>query len=252
MTKAPKTAVLEAIRVFRYLQGTKHYGLCFKPCLNSREVIAYTDANHAVNRSQSGAVIELGENVVTWRSMKQSEVSLSSAESEVKALAMAAVLAEFVSTLRESLCLPTPVTEIRCDNTAAIVLASGERSWRTKAAANKVNAIRERVENGRLKVSYVGTKEQCADSLTKFLRGGPDQNKAREHLSLVSQEDWISGRGALAKACGLRNSFRATGSFGPRVFRVNCPPSGALVRSFRVRDLLDLFPLCAGKNVCVT
>ena len=84
-----------------------HY--VFKQCLNSREVIAYTDANHAINRSQSGAVIKLGDNVVTWRSMKQSEVSISSAESEVKALAMTSVLAEYVSTLRESLCLPTPV-----------------------------------------------------------------------------------------------------------------------------------------------
>ena len=86
MTKAPKTAVLEAIRVLGYLQGIKHYALCFKPCPNSMEVIAYTDANHATNRSQSGAVIKLGENVVTWISMKQSEVSLSSAESEVQGI----------------------------------------------------------------------------------------------------------------------------------------------------------------------
>ena len=172
------------------MQGTKDYALSFKACpKNCMDVIAYTDANHATNRSQSGAVIKLGENVVTWRSMKQSEVSLSSAESEVQALAMTGVLVDYVSTLRESLCLPTPAVEIRCDNTAAIVLATGEGSWRTKAAANKVNAIREKVEKGKLKISYVGTKEQCADSLTKFLRGGPDQNKAREHLSLVSLED---------------------------------------------------------------
>ena len=83
MLKAPKTAVIEAIRVLRYLQGTKHYGLAFKSCRNCMDVIAYTDANHATNRSQSGAVIKLGENVVTWRSAKQTEVSLSSAESEV-------------------------------------------------------------------------------------------------------------------------------------------------------------------------
>ena len=69
--------------------------------------------------------------------------------------------------------------ELKCDNTAAIVLATGEGSWRTKAAADKVNSLREKVEKGKLKISYVGTKEQCADSLTKFLRGGPDQNKAR-------------------------------------------------------------------------
>ena len=131
-------------------------------------MIAYTDANFSTKRSQTGAVIKLGNNVVAWRSMKQSEVSLSSAESEVQALASTEVLADYVTTLRESLCLPTPTMEIRCDNTAAIVLATGEGSWRTKAAANKVNAIREKVENGKLKVSYVGTKQQCADSLTKF------------------------------------------------------------------------------------
>ena len=39
MTKAPRTAVLEAIRVLRYLQGTKHFALCFKPGSNFREVI---------------------------------------------------------------------------------------------------------------------------------------------------------------------------------------------------------------------
>ena len=64
MTKAPKTAVLEATRVLRYLQGTKHIGLCFKPCPNYREVIAYTDANFSTKRSQTGAVVKLGINVV--------------------------------------------------------------------------------------------------------------------------------------------------------------------------------------------
>ena len=119
--------------------------------------------------------------------------------------------------------------ELRCDNTAAIVLATGEGSWRTKSAANKVNAVREKVEAGSLKVTYVGTKDQCADSLTKFLRGGPDQIKAREHLSLVSLENCTNGRDAHAKACRLRDSFRATGVFGPRICRVVCSAQGDLV-----------------------
>ena len=164
MTKAPKTAVQEAIRVLRYLQGTKHYVLSFKPCTNPGEVIAYTDANYAPTRSQTGIVIKLGTNVITWRSMKQSVTSLSSAESEVQALAMTGVLADFVSTLRESLCLTTSLVEIRCDNTAAIVLATGEGSWKTKAAANKVAAIRERVEHGEFKISYVGEQRISAQT----------------------------------------------------------------------------------------
>ena len=130
--------------------------------------------------------------------------------------------------------------ELRCDNTAAIVLATGEGSWRTKSAANKVNAVREKVEAGLLKVTYVGTKDQCADSLTKFLRGGPDQIKAREHLSLVSLENCTNGRDAHAKACRLRDSFRATGVFGPRICRVVCPAQGDLVSELSDPGTRDL------------
>merc|ERR1712240_828448 len=212
-----------------YLKGTKDVGLIFKPCSNSGEVIAYTDANFSGKRSQTGAAVKLGDNLVTWRSMKQSEVSMSSAESEVQALATTEVLADYIKTLRESLCLPTPLIELRCDNTAAIVLATGEGSWRTKAAANKVNAVREKVEAGSIKVSYVGTQQQCADSLAKFLRGGPDQVKAREHLSLVSLEHHTNGRGAHANACGLRTGFRTSDVFAPRICRVICSDTGCLV-----------------------
>ena len=106
-TKAPKRAFLECMRVLRYLNGTEDLGLQFKPCKNHQEVIAFTDANFLAKRSQTGAVVKLAINVVAWRSMKQTEVSLSSAESEVQALASTEVLAEYIRTLRESLCLPT-------------------------------------------------------------------------------------------------------------------------------------------------
>ena len=144
VTKAPKTALMEGVRVLRYLNGTKHVGLQFRPCNNHQEVIAYTDANFSTKRSQTGVVVKLGSNVVAWRSMKQTEVSVNTAESEVQALASADVLADYVKTLRESLCLPTPMIEIRCENTAAIVLSTGEGSWRTKSAANKVYAVKEK------------------------------------------------------------------------------------------------------------
>merc|ERR1711973_738638 len=84
-TEAPRRAFLEGMRVLRYLNGTKHFGLQFKACKNSDEVIAYTDANFSVQESQTGAVIKLGVNVVAWRSMKQAESKLSTAESEVQA-----------------------------------------------------------------------------------------------------------------------------------------------------------------------
>merc|ERR1711867_125740 len=41
-TKAPKRAFLEGMRVPRYLNGTKHFGLQLQACENSEEVVAYT------------------------------------------------------------------------------------------------------------------------------------------------------------------------------------------------------------------
>ena len=83
------------------------------------------------------------------------------------------------------------------------MLSTGEGSWRTKSAANKVYAVKEKVEAGGLRISYVETKEQCADSLTKFLRGGPDQLRARQQLSLVD----LAVRGELnPRACRVQLS----------------------------------------------
>ena len=63
-------------------------------------MIAHTDALFSAKRSQTGSVVKLGANVVAWRSMKQTEVSTSSAESEVQALASTDMLADYVTTLK--------------------------------------------------------------------------------------------------------------------------------------------------------
>ena len=114
-TKAPQCAVVEGLRVLRYLQGTKTLGLRFQKCSNSDDIIAYTDANFSPRRSQSGSLIKLGVNTVAWRSTKQVKTVLSTAESEVHACACTTNIADYVKELRESLCLPTPNMEIKCD-----------------------------------------------------------------------------------------------------------------------------------------
>ena len=74
--------------------------------------------------------------------------------------------------------------EIKCDNKAATTLATGEGSWKTKSAANKVYFLREQVEFGFARVEHVSTNLQAADSLTKFLTGGTSQKNARELLGM--------------------------------------------------------------------
>ena len=149
-TKARKRAFTEGARVLRYLSGTKDLGLQLQKCKNYQSVLAFTDANFSVKRSQTGAVVKLGTKGVAWRSMKQADVSMNTAESEVQAVASTVVFADYIKALRESLCLPTPIMEIMCDNTSAIVLSTGEGSWRTNLAATNVYAVKENVKCGKI------------------------------------------------------------------------------------------------------
>ena len=77
--------VLAVKRIFRYLKGTKDFGLWY---LKGKDLslIAYIDADWAGciddRRSTSGAVFYLGECLVSWLSKKQSSISLSTAEAE--------------------------------------------------------------------------------------------------------------------------------------------------------------------------
>ena len=82
--------------------------------------------------------------------------------------------------------MPTPLVELRCDNDAAKTLSTGEGSWKTKSTANKVHRVTEKVELGIDTVEYVSTIDQCADSLTKFLKGGPEQRRSVEHLAFAA------------------------------------------------------------------
>ena len=129
--------------------------------------------------------------------------------------------------MRESLCLPTSVVRIKCDNTAAIVLATGEGSWRTKSAANKVYQVKEKVQNGLIEITYVSTKDQCADSLTKYLKGGEPQKKANLQLSLIDLDSWLPEKDLITRAKEVRFSSEFE-FFQPVVKRVFCSSPDAL------------------------
>ena len=79
-------------RIFRYLQGTKSYGLCFKSG-DDVDFLGYSDADWAGDladrKSTSGYVFILMGAPVSWGSKKQSSVSLSTSEAEYIALSLA-------------------------------------------------------------------------------------------------------------------------------------------------------------------
>ena len=52
-TKAPTQALIEGLRVLRYLQGTKDVGLHYKACQDHDKVRAYGDANFGIGHRQA-------------------------------------------------------------------------------------------------------------------------------------------------------------------------------------------------------
>ena len=77
-------------RIIKYLKGTAGHGVLFKSN-GHLEIQAYTDADWAGDKgdrmSSSGNFTLVGGNLVTWRSKKQTVVSLSSAEAEFRGIA---------------------------------------------------------------------------------------------------------------------------------------------------------------------
>jgi hypothetical protein len=67
-------------RIFRYLKGTKEFGLWY-PKVKDLSLVAYTDADWAgcidERRSTSGETFYLGECLISYMSNKQSSLSLS-------------------------------------------------------------------------------------------------------------------------------------------------------------------------------
>jgi hypothetical protein len=172
---APKEShVLAVKRIFRYLKGTKEFGLWY-PKGKDLSLIAYTDADWAGciddRRSTSGATFYLGECLVSWLSKKQSSVSLSTTETEYIAATTCCTqvlwMKQTLTDIQVEYDEPIP---IYCDNTSAISISKNlVMHSKMKHIPIKYHFLREQVAEKNIRVEYVGTKEQVADIFTKPL-----------------------------------------------------------------------------------
>ena len=124
---APKEShVLAVKRIFKYLKGTKDFGLWY---LKGKylSLIAYTDADWAgcIDDwwSTSGETFYLGECLVSWLSKKQSSISLSTNE----AYYIATTCCTHVLWMKQNLTdiqveYDDPIP-IYCDNTSSIIIS---------------------------------------------------------------------------------------------------------------------------------
>ncbi|KAJ0440582.1 putative RNA-directed DNA polymerase [Helianthus annuus] len=162
----PQKEHMEAVmRIVQYLKGTPGRGIVFKKG-EHLNVEAFTDADWASNpngrRSTSGFFTLLGGNLVTWRSKKQKVVSLSSAESEFRGIVKGITEILWLKKLMKEIGFPLKLpTQLFCDNMAAISISENPvQHDRTKHVEVDRHFIKEKIEDGTVKLPYVKSENQ--------------------------------------------------------------------------------------------
>ena len=188
----PKLSHERAVkRIVRYLHGTKDRGIIFNPD-PKRGLECFVDADFAGGwnilepgnpdnvLSRTGFVIYYAGCPILWKSKLQTEIALSTTESEYIALSQAmrdvipmmALLLE----INKLIDLHIPKPEIHCkvfeDNNSCIAVAESPKfTPRTKHISIKYHHFRSFVKNKSIIIKHIGTKEQIADIFTKPLDG---------------------------------------------------------------------------------
>ncbi|WMV47062.1 hypothetical protein MTR67_040447 [Solanum verrucosum] len=171
----PKVSHWEAaLRLVRYIKGSPGKGILLSS-KRSLELEAFCDSDWAAcpntRKSVTGYMVKLGDSLISWKSKKQHTVSRSSAEAEYRSMAGAiAEIIWLVRVLKElNVVIITPV-KLHCDSKIALQIAANPIFHkRTKHIEIDCHFIRERIKNGLILRTYVNTKQQPADLLTKGL-----------------------------------------------------------------------------------
>jgi hypothetical protein len=159
-------------RILSYLKRTQNAGIFYSRA--GSKLVGYSDASYAENakgrKSTGGYVFMLNNGAVSWKSKKQSCVSISSAEAELISLSKAAQECIWLGKLETDLGVGLTPRLIYEDNQATIRLTKDYvYSDRSKHIDVRYFFCREKVMEGVIQVEYMPTEKMVADILTKCL-----------------------------------------------------------------------------------
>eukprot|EP00439_Symbiodinium_sp_Y106_P003270 s2292_g1.t1 len=170
VAKFPQHVLKIGLRVLEYLGNTRAHRLRLIPG-RPEGLRIFTDASFAPHGSHSvtGIVLQYDECSVVWKSKRQSLVTLSTAESELvsgcEGVVMAQSLEALICEIEESSC----TKRLMVDNTAAVTLATGGGSQRTRHLRVRSAFIRDMIDREEIEVLHCPGDLQLADCLTKAL-----------------------------------------------------------------------------------
>lgn len=178
MAKPTKAHLGMAKHVLRYIKGTLDYGLRFEKSEEGLSLVGFCDSDWGSSEdrhSVSGYVFQACKNgtPISWRSQKQRTIALSTCEAEYISLASATQEAKFLYQVYEDMFQTGESVQsvnIHVDNQGAISLAKNPvHHKRTKHIDIKYHFVREEVQKGFVKLTYVPTEINVADAFTKPL-----------------------------------------------------------------------------------
>lgn len=167
-------------KILEYLNGTRDLSLVFRH-EGELHLNGFVDASfncHPDARGHTGFVIFpdlVGSSSVLSKSLKQKSVADSSAEAELIALHESVQHLLWVIRLAEELGFSQTGVPLHGDNQATLAMASKEQvtfKGRSKFINRKFFSVHQHVEDGTLKLVFVGTDDNIADFLTKAVMGG--------------------------------------------------------------------------------
>jgi hypothetical protein len=165
---------IAAKHVLRYICGTLNYGLRYTSS-SDIQLHGFTNLDWAGSakdkRSTSGMCFSLGSAMISWSSRKQKSIALNTAEVEYIAACEACTEAVWLRKVISGLFDQVPDSiVIYCDNQSCIRLFEHLVFHdRSKHIEIKYYFIRDKVQEGEVKLQYISTDEQVVNILTKPL-----------------------------------------------------------------------------------
>ena len=178
-----------ARRVLRYLKGTRTLGITYLS--NSPETtVAFSDADHGSDPedriSVSGTLIMRQSGPVIWHSTKQSNISLSSMESEFYACSETLKSVSWLNKLLSELNIHEKITIFMDSQSAIAIIKNPALYRRSKHIELKHCYVKEAYQKGKINIEFVPTLSQRADGLTKPLT----KPTLLEQRKLINLQSW--------------------------------------------------------------
>ena len=150
LNKPRQPHMVAALRILQYIKGTLWQGLFFS-AKSDFQLKAFCDADWAgcpdTRISLTGYCVFLGENLISWRSKKQSVVSRSSTKAEYRSMASTCCEITWLFHLLEDFRIEhSKAALLYCDNKATLHIAANHvYHERTKHIEVDCHLIRERI-----------------------------------------------------------------------------------------------------------